>query len=90
MRIVHPKTGQVYVEKRRRRYNEPGQPNITSAEALRAMIEYIHLNPVRRGLVKRPEDWEYSSARWYAGRRPVPIEMDSMILEELARDGVWP
>ena len=43
------------------------------------MIDYIHVNPVRRGLVERTIDWEYSSARWYAGMRPVPIEMDATI-----------
>jgi putative transposase len=43
------------------------------------MIEYIHANPVRRELVARPKDWEWSSARWYAGMRPVPIEMDRTI-----------
>src|SRR5688572_9954426 len=31
------------------------------------MIEYIHNNPVRRGLVDKPTDWPYSSARFYAG-----------------------
>jgi putative transposase len=30
-------------------------------------VEYIHLNPVRRGLVKRPEDWKWSSMREFAG-----------------------
>src|SRR5690348_1089602 len=30
-------------------------------------VEYIHLNPVRRGLVAKPEDWFGSSAREYAG-----------------------
>ena len=30
-------------------------------------VEYIHLNPVRRGLVKKPEDWKWSSMREYAG-----------------------
>jgi len=25
-------------------------------------VDYIHMNPVRRGLVKEPEDWEYRSA----------------------------
>jgi hypothetical protein len=30
-------------------------------------VEYIHLNPVRRGLVKRPEDWKWSSLREFAG-----------------------
>ncbi len=32
-----------------------------------ATVEYIHLNPVRRGLVMRPEDWVWSSAQEYAG-----------------------
>ena len=59
--------------------------NITSTEALRAMIDYIHANPVRRGLVARVEDWEWSSARWYVGIQPVRIEMDSQVLVELAR-----
>ena len=30
-------------------------------------IEYIHLNPVRRGLVKQPGDWKWSSFHEYAG-----------------------
>ncbi len=32
-------------------------------------IEYIHNNPVRRGLVERPADWESSSYRDYAAAR---------------------
>jgi len=30
-------------------------------------VEYIHLNPVRAGLVKRAEDWPWSSVRDYCG-----------------------
>jgi putative transposase len=30
-------------------------------------VEYIHLNPVRRGLVKCAEDWKWSSVHEYAG-----------------------
>lgn len=30
---------------------------------------YIHLNPVRAGLVKNPEEWKWSSAGFYLGRR---------------------
>ncbi|MGD0128877.1 MAG: hypothetical protein ABSF46_26285 [Terriglobia bacterium] len=30
-------------------------------------VEYIHLNPVRAGLVERAEDWPWSSARAYTG-----------------------
>jgi len=58
--------------------------NITSTEALRAVIDYIHANPVRRGLVARAEDSEWSSARWYAGLRPVKLAMDQAALAELA------
>jgi putative transposase len=50
--------------------------NIVEATTLLSVIDYIHQNPVRRGLVERAEDWDWSSAGWYAGRRPVPLEMD--------------
>ncbi len=32
-------------------------------------VEYIHLNPVRAGLVSRPEDWRWSSYNEYVGMR---------------------
>ena len=50
--------------------------NVVEQDTLRTMIDYIHSNPVRRGLVDRPEDWTWSSARWYAGLHPVVLEMD--------------
>ena len=34
-----------------------------------ACFNYIHQNPVKAGLVTRPEEWEYSSAKDYAGLR---------------------
>lgn len=39
--------------------------NLTEPQAALAAIDYIHLNPVRRGFVKRAIDWSWSSARWY-------------------------
>jgi putative transposase len=72
----------------RHRFWQPGRGydrNITSIEALRAMMDYLHANPVRRGLVARVEDWEWSSARWYAGLRPEKLEIDEGALTELAR-----
>jgi putative transposase len=53
--------------------------NITEPETAWRTLEYLHLNPVRRGLVDRPVDWEWSSARWYAGIRPVPLEIDDSL-----------
>ena len=35
-------------------------------------LEYLHLNPVRRGMVASPEHWRYSSAHeWLGGSSPV-------------------
>jgi putative transposase len=70
----------------RHRFWQPGggyDRNIMSIEALRSMVDYIHANPVRRGLVARAEDWEWSSARWYAGPGPVKLEVDESVLTEL-------
>jgi REP-associated tyrosine transposase len=53
--------------------------NIVDESTALKVIDYIHLNPVRRGLVERPEDWEWSSARWYAGLRPVPLMIDQTL-----------
>ncbi len=38
---------------------------IINEEMFRQKIEYIHYNPVRRGLVAKPEDWLYSSAKFF-------------------------
>ena len=32
-------------------------------------LEYIHNNPVKAGIVEKPEDYLYSSARDYCGRK---------------------
>lgn len=39
--------------------------NIHSQKTLKEKIDYIHMNPVRRGLVSEPVDWRYSSFRNY-------------------------
>lgn len=63
-----------------RHFWQPGggyDRNIFSREALLSAIDYIHANPVRRGLVENPLDWEWSSARWWEGRRKnVKLAMD--------------
>ena len=63
----------------RRRFWQPGggyDRNVIEPSTAHEMINYLHGNPVRRGLVAVAEDWEWSSARWYAGVRPVRIEID--------------
>jgi putative transposase len=42
--------------------------NLFSPKAIEASIDYLHANPVRRGLCIHPTDWKWSSARWYVDR----------------------
>jgi putative transposase len=39
--------------------------NLSTPAVIEAAIDYFHLNPVRRRLVKRAIDWRWSSASWY-------------------------
>lgn len=52
--------------------------NITEPETLMGMIEYIHLNPVRRGLVDNACAWKWSSAAWFTGVGDSPIPLDGI------------
>lgn len=38
-------------------------------EMFKQKLDYIHNNPVRSGIVEHPEDYLYSSARSYAGKK---------------------
>ncbi len=57
-------------------------------------VEYIHLNPVKAGLVERPEDWKWSSVHDYTGsvRAPSgtgsPIPVDRILLPSEERTGI--
>lgn len=48
---------------------------IFSQSFLRSKLDYIHLNPVRAGLVSHPGDYLYSSAADYEGKKGL-IEID--------------
>ena len=68
-----------YPSRRVFRFWQPGggyDHNLFKSKTVMAVIDYIHLNPVRRGLVKDPLDWIWSSAGFYAGFENVPIRMD--------------
>ena len=54
--------------------------NIWTPEEIREKINYIHANPVRRGLVERPVDWPWSSWRaWTTGEEiPLPVDRDGV------------
>ncbi len=50
--------------------------NITVDKKLIRFIEYIHDNPVRRGLVERAEEWKWSSARQWLMEEETIIRID--------------
>jgi putative transposase len=50
--------------------------NIVEPATAFTEIEYIHNNPVRRGLCQRPEDWLWSSAADYANSRTGSLRID--------------
>jgi len=43
-------------------------------------LNYMHLNPVRGGLARQPEDWPWSSIHSYGGPGPVRLEIDLLQL----------
>jgi putative transposase len=58
----------------------PGQDrNVYDAATAHQLVEYIHGNPVRRGLVSRAEDWPWSSAADWAGETHVKLTVDRTI-----------
>ena len=50
--------------------------NIFREMTLKEVADYIHGNPVRRGLAENPTDWPWSSARFWSGSDAGPLRMD--------------
>ena len=51
--------------------------NVDRPATVPKVIEYIHQNPVRRGLVTVASAWPWSSAAWYEGRVDVKLRVDT-------------
>jgi putative transposase len=50
--------------------------NCRTDETVKGKIIYCHNNPVKRGLVGMPGDYEWSSYNFNEGKRDVPLMMD--------------
>jgi putative transposase len=57
------------------RYWQPGpgyDRNLTSAEAARNSIQYLHMNPVRAGICATPAGYQWSSwTQWHRPEQPI-------------------
>ncbi len=51
---------------------------LVSEKFFHQKLNYLHENPVRKGLVSKPEHWCYSSARAWIEEVPEPIEIDML------------
>lgn len=68
-------------------HNKPIE--LWSKSVINRYINYIHFNPVKAGLVERPEDYEYSSAIDYAGGKGMVILSHNWLSHDgLSHDGL--
>lgn len=61
------------------RFWQPGggfDHNIFREKTLRSVVDYLHANPVRRGLCNAATDWPWSSARRLEDTHDVILQMD--------------
>jgi putative transposase len=50
--------------------------NVYEPATIFGQIDYMHNNPIRRGLCAKPEDWFWSGAADYVGLRSGPLRID--------------
>jgi putative transposase len=60
--------------------------NVRDMEEFCKEVRYIHRNPVDRGLVERPQDWQWSSVRWWMGHRDGELPCDPPPSDRVAWD----
>ena len=62
---------------RERRFWQPTQHpvGIVSDGIWRQKLDYLHHNPCRKGLVLYPEEWRFSSARYWLTREENDVEL---------------
>jgi putative transposase len=81
--VGHPRDGQHFWMKRYYDFNVYSEPKIAEK------LHYMHENPVARGLVKRSEQWGWSSFRSYAcGQTGIVKVNDWSWWEKKIRSGV--
>jgi len=51
---------------------------VFSEEVFRVKLDYLHQNPVRKGLVRKASDWWYSSAGFYETGEMGPLKVDEV------------
>jgi putative transposase len=60
--------------------------NVWSSGKLEQKLDYMHRNPVERGLVKHPRDWPWSSWAYYEKGEVGMIRIDGLDGEEIREE----
>ena len=50
--------------------------NVRTEKKRKEKLRYMHQNPVRRGMVSNPEEWRWSSYRFYLLDEPGRVEVN--------------
>jgi hypothetical protein len=62
---------------------------VRHAKEFNDRLTYMHLNPVRKGLVNTPEEWRWSSCQNFSleetARAACPIQIDYVLLPDSYR-----
>jgi putative transposase len=53
---------------------------LRTVKEYRDALQYMHFNPVKKGLVDKPGDWPWSSLHSYGGPGPVRLQIDILDL----------
>ncbi len=86
-----------YTKAMNRRYNRVGSLfqgqfqaiGVQSDEYLYHLTRYIHLNPVKAGIVSHPQDWEFSSYLEYAGLRAGTLPKLDVLQQQFASEAEY-
>ncbi|MGO9596675.1 MAG: transposase [Isosphaeraceae bacterium] len=60
--------------------------NIWEPKTLMSMIDHVHMNPLRPGLVAKARDWRWSSAGWFEGTPTCGLVPDRLPPEWVPQD----
>jgi putative transposase len=63
--------------------------NVYSERKRIEKLKYMHRNPVKRGLVASPEEWQWSSFRFYYLDEPRPLVVTKFVNPPVERREGW-
>jgi len=88
-----------YVQKFNRKYKRKGRLmegplqhiRIVKERHLFSLCQYIHLNPVKAGLVNTPSEWAYSNFREWVGHRSGVLYSNDILYHycDNCRENYW-